>query len=84
MNSTLIQVGFGPHCLTGSQVTITCDIEDGATEPVSFTWRRNGVMLSEMSRTLVVSMAGMYNCTAMNRYGSDSSTSEVLGIYTQL
>ena len=77
---SIIQVGYGPHCLISRRVTITCDLEEGSSPPLQFTWLRNGVKLAETGNRLVVNMAGVYTCLAMNKFGNDSSSSAIIGI----
>lgn len=74
-----IQVGFGPLCLTSARVTITCDLAEGATPPITYTWLRDRVILPETGNRLVVNMAGVYTCVARNRFGNDSSSSAIIG-----
>ena len=78
-SSSQIQVGLSPHCLTTSQLTITCEIESGTT-PIMLSWTRDGNVLSgETSNHIVVTTPGTYVCRAMNRIGMATATSQVVG-----
>ena len=79
-NSSVIQIGYGPHCLTTSEATITCELVSG-TDPITFLWSLpNGTVIAGGDR-LVVSLPGKYNCTATNSFGDASASSEVIGKY---
>ena len=77
-NSSAIQIGYGPHCLTTSEVTITCHlVHMSGTD--TFSWSLpNGTIIAG-GDNLVVSAPGKYNCTATNDFGTDSASSEVIG-----
>ena len=78
-SSTQIQIGLSQHCLTASQLTITCKIESGTT-PIILSWTRDGNVLSgETSDRIVVTTPGTYVCRAMNQIGMATATSQVVG-----
>ena len=78
-SSSQIQVGLSPHCLTTSQLTITCEIESGTT-PIMLSWTRDGnVLINVTSDRIVVTAPGTYVCRAMNRIGNANATSQVVG-----
>ena len=77
-NSSVIQIGYGPHCLTTREATITCQLASG-TVPITFSWSLpNGTIIAGRDH-LVVSLPGKYSCTATNDFGNDSASSEVIG-----
>ena len=79
-NSSVIQIGYGPHCLTTREATIKCQLVSG-TDPIRFSWGLpNGTIIAGGGH-LVVSLPGMYSCTATNDFGNDSASSEVIGKY---
>ena len=79
-NSSAIQIGYGPHCLTTREATITCQLAFG-TDPITFSWSLpNGTIIAGGDH-LVVSLPGNYSCTATNNFGNDSASSEVIGKY---
>ena len=77
-NSSVIQIGYGPHCLTTREATITCQLVSG-TDPITFSWSLpNGTIIAGGNH-LVVSLPGSYSCNAANDFGNDSASSEVIG-----
>ena len=79
-NASVIQIGYGPHCLTTREATITCYLVSGF-ESITFSWSLpNGTIIAGGDH-LVVSLPGKYNCTATNNFGTDSASSEVIGKY---
>ena len=80
-SSAQIQIGLSQHCLTTSQLTITCKIQSRMS-PVTFLWTKDGAVLcgqSVRSDRIVVTTPGIYSCTAINQIGTDSATTQVLG-----
>ena len=79
-NSSFIQIGYGPHCLTTREAIILCQLMSG-TDPITFSWSLpNGTIIAGRDH-LVVSLPGKYSCTATNDFGNDSASSEVIGKY---
>ena len=78
-NSSVIQIGYGPHCLTTHEATITCQLVSEFS--ITFSWGLpNGTVIAGGDH-LVVSLPGKYSCTATNDFGNDSASSEVIGKY---
>ena len=77
-NSSVIQIGYGPHCLTTREATITCQLVSG-TDPITFSWSLPNSTIIAGRDHLVVSLPGKYSCTATNDFGNDSASSEVIG-----
>ena len=78
-SSSQIQIGLSQHCLTTSQLAITCKIASG-TAPIMLSWTRDGNVLSgETSDHIVVTAPGTYVCRAMNQIGNATATSQVVG-----
>ena len=82
-SSSQIQIGLNRHCLTTSQLTITCKIQSRMS-PVTFLWTKDGTVLfrhgqSIRSDRIVVTTPGIYSCIAINQIGIDSATTQVLG-----
>ena len=77
-NSSFIQIGYGPHCLTTREAIILCQLMSG-TDPITFSWSLpNGTIIAG-GKNLVVSLPGKYSCNVQNRFGRDSASSEVIG-----
>ena len=77
-NASVIQIGYGPHCLTTREATITCYLVSGF-ESITFSWSLpNGTIIAGGDH-LVVSLPGNYSCTATNKFGNDSASSVVIG-----
>ena len=80
LNSSDIQIGYGPHCLTTSEAKILCQLESGTT-PITFSWSLpNGIIIAGGDHLVVnSSLPGIYSCTATNNFGNASASSEVIG-----
>ncbi|XP_055954843.1 B-cell receptor CD22 [Patella vulgata] len=67
--------------IEGTQLTLTCTVDDSNPQPTSFTWSKDGIsitgQMSSVFRLTSVqrSQAGQYTCTANNVVGTGTSTS---------
>ena len=77
-NSSDIQIGYSPHCLTTSEATIKCQLESG-TAPITFSWSLPDGTVIAGGDHLVVNSSGNYSCTATNDFGNASASSQVIG-----